>query len=207
MAKSVLLISETKLKAFTTINQNVDMALLTSCIWMAQELGLQTLIGTKGYEYYQDLVRSVQLSGGTMNDGDKILLNEYIAPYLIHRAYYEAMPEIFARKMNKAIVVGNTEQGQSIDIKGMSYLRDIEQGRYEFYAQRMQDRIQAFSGDYPWYWEWNNKNIMPPMTQTYFAGIHLAGGMRKPPRKDSFAGNLPAYWGPEYSRCTDCGDW
>ena len=76
MAKSVLLISETKLKAFTTINQNVDMALLTSCIWMAQELGLQTLIGTKGYDYYQELVRSVQLSGGTMNDGDKILLNE-----------------------------------------------------------------------------------------------------------------------------------
>jgi hypothetical protein len=207
MSKSVLLISETKLKAFTTINQNVDMALLTSCIWMAQELGLQTLIGTKGYDYYQNLVLSVQQSGATMSNGDKILLNEYIAPYLIHRAYYEAMPEIFARKMNKAIVVGNTEQGTSIDIKGMSYLRDIEQGRYEFYAQRMQDRIQAFSGDYPWYWEWNNKNIMPPMTQTYFAGVHLAGGMRKPPRKDSFAGNLPAYWGPEYSRCTDCGDW
>ena len=205
MAKNVLLISETKLKAFTTINQNVDMALLTSTIWMAQELGLQTLIGTKGYDYYQELVRSVQLSGGTMSSPDRIMLEDYIAPYLIHRAYYEAIPEIFARKMNKAIVVGNTEQGTSIDIKGMSYLRAIEEGRYQFYAQRMQDRLVAFSGDYPWYYSWNDKDGMNSMVQTYFSGIHLAGGMRKPPRKDSWYGNLPAYMGPEYGACIDCG--
>ena len=76
MAKEVLLISETKLKAFTTINQNVDMALLVSCIFMAQELGLQTLIGTKGYEYYQNLVRDVQLSGATMSQPDRIMLED-----------------------------------------------------------------------------------------------------------------------------------
>ena len=205
MAREVLLISETKLKAFTTINQNVDMALLVSCIWMAQELGLQTLIGTLGYEYYQNLVRNVQLSGATMSQPDRIMLEDYIAPYLIHRAYFEAMPEIFARKMNKAITIGNTEQGTSIDLKGMAYLREIESGRYQFYAQRLQDRVMAFSGDYPWYWSWNDKDGMPTSVETYFSGIQLQGGMRKPPRKDSFAGNLPSYWGPEYSRCTDCG--
>lgn len=206
MARNTLLISETKLKAFTTINQNVDMALLTSCIWMAQELGLQTLIGTKGYDYYMNLVQQVQLSGATMSNPDRIMLEEYIGPYLIHRAYYEAIPEIFARKMNKAIVVGNTEQGTSIDIKGMSYLRTIEEGRYQFYAQRLQDRVIAYSGDYPWYYTWNDRDGMDSSVQTYFSGIHLdTGGMRKPPRPGNWANNLNAYWGPEYSRCTDCG--
>ena len=200
---TVLLISETKLKAFTTINQNVDMALLTSCIYMAQELGLQTLIGTKGYDYYMNLVKSVQLSGGTMSQPDRIMLDDYIAPYLIHRAYYEAMPEIFARKMNKAIVVGNTEQGASIDMKGMAYLRDIEQGRYEFYAQRMQDRIRSYSNDYPWYYSYSDKDGMPNSKQTYFSGIHIAPGLRYPPRRDSWYGNLPAYRGPEYDCCYD----
>lgn len=198
---NVLLISETKLKAFTTINQNVDMALLVSSIYMAQELGLQTLIGTKGYDYYMNLVKQVQLSGGTMSAADNILLNDYIAPYLIHRAYYEAMPEIFARKMNKAIVVGQTEQGASIDIKGMSYLREIEQGRYEFYAQRLQDRIRSYSNDYPWYYSYNDKDGMPNSKQTYFAGIHIEPGLRYPPRKTSWYGNLPAYWGREYDCC------
>jgi hypothetical protein len=198
---NVLLISETKLKAFTTINQNVDMALLVSSIYMAQELGLQTLIGTKGYDYYMNLVKSVQLSGGTMSQADNILLNDYIAPYLIHRAYYESMPEIFARKMNKAIVVGNTEQGTSIDIKGMSYLRDIEQGRYEFYSQRLQDRIRSFPNDYPWYYSFSSQDGMPNSKQTYFAGVHIEPGLRYPPRKNSWYGNLPAYWGREYDCC------
>ena len=76
---TVLLLSQTKLKAFTTINQNTDEALLTSCVFMAQELGLQTLLGTKGYDYYTNLVKSVQLSGATLSQADSIMLNEYIA--------------------------------------------------------------------------------------------------------------------------------
>ena len=143
MAAQVLLISETKLKAYTTLNQNIDMALLTSCIFIAQEIHLQALIGTKGYHYYQNLVRDNQLSGTTISTADRTLLDDYFAPYLVHAAAYEAMPEIFARKMNKAITVGNTEQGTSIDIKGMSYLRDSEQSRYNFYAQRMMDYLLA----------------------------------------------------------------
>lgn len=201
---TVLLVSETKVKAFTTLNQNLDMALLTSCIYMAQELGLQTLIGTKGYDYYMNLVKAVQLSGQTMGSADRIMLDDYIAPYLIHRAYFEAMPEIFARKMNKAIVVGNTEQGTSVDLKGMAYLRDIEQGRYEFYAQRMQDRLRSFPNDYPWYYSYTDKDGMPNSKQTYFSGIHIEPGLRYPPRRNSWYGNLRAYQGPEYNACVDC---
>jgi hypothetical protein len=201
---TVLLISETKLKAYSTLNQNIDMALLVSTIYMAQELGLQTLIGTKGYDYYMELVKSVQLSGGTMSQADSIMLNEYIAPYLIHRSFYEAMPEVFARKMNKAITIGNTEQGSSIDIKGMSYLREIEQGRYEFYAQRLLDRVQAFPSDYPWYYSYTDKDGMPSSSQTYFAGIHIAPGMRRPPRRNDWYRNLPYYQGPEYDACVNC---
>jgi hypothetical protein len=201
---TVLLVSETKVKAFTTLNQNLDMALLTSCIFMAQELGLQTLIGTKGYDYYMNLVKSAQLSGGTISQPDRIMLDDYFAPYLIHRAYYEAMPEIFARKMNKAIVVGNTEQGSSVDLKTMAYLRDIEQGRYEFYSQRMQDRLRSFPNDYPWYYSYTDKDGMPNSKQTYFSGIHIEPGLRYPPRRNSWYGNLRAYQGPEYNACVDC---
>ena len=201
---TVLLISETKLKAYSTLNQNIDMALLVSTIYMAQELGLQTLIGTKGYDYYMELVKSVQLSGGTMSQADSIMLNDYIAPYLVHRSFYEAMPEVFARKMNKAITIGNTEQGTSIDIKGMSYLREIEQGRYEFYAQRLLDRVQAFPSDYPWYYSYTDKDGMPSSSQTYFAGIHIAPGMRRPPRRNDWYRNLPYYQGPEYDACVNC---
>jgi hypothetical protein len=199
---TVLLLSQTKLKAFTTIHQNTDEALLTSGVFMAQELGLQVLLGTKGYDYYTNLVKSVQLSGATMSQSDQIMLNEYIAPYLVHRAYFEVMPEIWSRKMNKGIQVGASEQGNAVDIKGMSYLRDIELSRYNFYAQRMMDRIQAYPNDYPWYFSFTSKDGMPNSKQNYFGGIFFTPGLRKMP--GALNGNIQAYWGHEYD-C--CGDW
>lgn len=204
MSAQVLLISQTKLKAYSTINQNVDEALLTSCIFIAQEIHLQTLIGTKGYDYYMNLVQANQLSGQTISTADRIMLDDYFAPYLVHAAAFEAMPEIFARKMNKAITVGNTEQGTSIDIKGMSYLRDIEQSRYNFYAQRMMDRLLNYPNDYPWYYSYSSKDGMPTQKTQYFGGIWFTPGLRYPPRKNAMYTGLPAYWGPEYSQCTDC---
>jgi hypothetical protein len=200
----VLLISETKLKAFTTIHQNVDMELLTANILIAQDLGLQNILGSKGYTYYQDLVKSVQLSGGTMSSADKIMLDEYIAPYLVHRSYYESLPAIYMRTMNKALIVGDTEQGKSVSIREMQYFRDIEMSRYEFYSQRMMDRLRSFPNDYPWYYSYTDKDGMPTSRETYFSGIHIQPGMRYPPRKNSWQGNLPAYYGREYD-CSDCG--
>ena len=204
MAAQILLISETKLKAYTTLNQNIDMALLTSCIFIAQEIHLQALIGTKGYNYYQNLVRDNQLSGTTISTADRTMLDDYFAPYLVHAAAYESMPEIFARKMNKSITIGNTEQGTSIDIKGMQYLRDIEQSRYNFYAQRMMDYLLGNPSDYPWYYTYGNIQDMPPQKTQYFGGVWFTPGLRKPPRRNQYSGNLPSYWGPEYSRCVDC---
>ena len=204
MTAQILLISETKLKAYTTLNQNIDQALLTSCIFIAQEIHLQALIGTKGYNYYQNLVRDNQLSGTTISTADRTMLDDYFAPYLVHAASYEAMPEIFARKMNKAITIGNTEQGTSIDIKGMSYLREIELSRYNFYAQRMMDYLLGNPSDYPWYYTYGNIQDMPPQKTQYFGGMWFTPGLRKPPRRNQYSGNLPSYWGPEYSRCVDC---
>jgi hypothetical protein len=203
MSKQTLLISETKLKAFSTIHQNCDMELLVSNIVIAQDLGLQNLLGSKGVNYYYNLVQQVQNSGATMSQADRLMLEDYIAPYLVHRAYYESLPTIWMRTMNKSLIVGNTEQGTAADIKSMQYFRGIEQDRYEFYSQRMQDRLRSFPNDYPWYYSYTDKNGMPVSKETYFSGIHIQPGMRYPPRKDSWSGNLPKYYGREYD-CSDC---
>jgi hypothetical protein len=201
---TVLFISESKLKAFTTLHQNLDMALLTSCIYIAQEIHLQPVIGSRGYYYYENLVKSVQLSGGTMSTPDRIMLDDYIAPIVTWAAYYEALPEIWARKMNKGIQVGSSEQSNAVDIKTMQYFRDNALGKYQFYIQRLIDRVQAFSGDYPWFYAYNNKDGMPSTNEVYFGGIHFPNGLRRPPIKQSWSGNLPMYQGPEYGACIDC---
>jgi hypothetical protein len=203
MASTVLFVSENKVKQFTTLNQNLDQALLTSCIYIAQEVHLQPVIGTKGYDYYQNLIRQVN-TGGTMSNADRIMLDDYMAPIVIWAGYYEAIPEVWARKMNKSIVVGNTEQGTAIDLKTMQYYRDNAMSKYQFYIQRLLDRVQSYSGDYPWFYSYSDKDGMPSTNQNYFAGITFTPGFRRPPNRNSWYRNLPLYQGPEYDACVNC---
>ena len=48
----VLLISETTLKKYTVVNDNVDAAYITPSIVKAQEIGLQPLIGSVLHLYF-----------------------------------------------------------------------------------------------------------------------------------------------------------
>jgi len=60
----VLLISEVKLKNFTNINKNVDMDVLKAEIQIAQDIDLQTLLGTL---FYNHLLSQVSSTGNTFN--------------------------------------------------------------------------------------------------------------------------------------------
>lgn len=192
---NVLLISETKLKAFSTVHQNVDVELLAPMIKIAQDLHLQNLIGTK---FINELYNQVKTS--TLTTDYKNLIDEWIAPYLVHAAVFEATPEIFMRMMNKSIVIGDTEQGKAISIKEMAYLRDIYQSRFNFYAQRLQDELRNQPNKYPLYYAYSSTDGMPPRRETYMAGIHFPPGNRYPPRRDVWR-NLPTYRGPENVCC------
>ena len=192
---TVLLISENKLKAFSNVHQNVDVELLAPMIKIAQDLHLQNLLGTKFItEFY------TQITNSTLTANNKALLDDYISPYLVHAAVFEATPEIFMRMMNKSILIGDTEQGKAISIKEMAYLRDIYQSRFNFYAQRLQDELRNHPSKYPAYQSYSSTDGMPPRRETYMAGIHFPPGNRYPPRRDVFK-NLPSYRGPENICC------
>ncbi len=175
----ILLVSAEKIKAFTNINENVDEALLLSNIQVATDIGLQNILGTK----YLNLIKS-KAQGNTLSSAETTLLQDYIQPYLIQRSYYECIPEIWARIMNKTIVVGNTEGGSAVSASEMKYLRSITQDRFEFYAQRLMDYIKNNPNDFPEYYSYSSTDGMPPSKENYFAGIHISNSMpRKLPPK------------------------
>jgi hypothetical protein len=196
MSQGVLLVSETKLKNFTNTHQNLDVELMLPNIQVAQDLGLQNLLGGR---FYDEIIN--QVSGGTLTSDNRYFLENYIQPYLLWRAYWETIPQVYMRMMNKTIVVGDTEQGKAVGIKEMQYLREIAQSRYEFYAQRLMDQLRNYPNLYPAYYSYSTKDGMPPSRVTYFAGIHFEPGYRYPPRQSSWANNLPKYYGGEYDCC------
>jgi hypothetical protein len=175
----VLLISETKLKAFTNINKNVDMDVLKAEVQIAQDIDLQTILGTL---FYQHLLNQVSATGNTFNAAEKTLVDDYVQPYLIQTAYFNAIPQIMYRTMNNGITSGTMENASAVDIETMKYLRSIQKQRADFYSQRLLDYLLMGRGQnlFPQYNTASTiDGMIPDRTQKYNNGIFLRHVTRK----------------------------
>jgi hypothetical protein len=174
-----LLVSEIKLKNFTNINKNVDMDILKAELQIAQDIDVQTLLGTK---FYNHLLSQIQSTGNTFNPDEKILVDDYVAPYLIQTAYFNAMPFIFARTMNNGITIGTMENATSVDIETMKYLRNIQKQRADFYMTRLLDYLLIGKGQnkFPDYVTQSSiDGMIPDRAAKYMNGIALRNSSRK----------------------------
>jgi len=175
----VLLISETKLKAFTNINKNVDMDVLKAEVQIAQDIDLQTILGTK---FYNHLLSQVSATGNTFNADETTLVNDYVQPFLIQQAYFQAIPHLMYRSMNRGIVEGMMENATSVDIETMKYLRSLQKQRADFYMTRLQDYLLTGRGQnkFPDYVTQSTiDGMIPDRSQKYNNGIYLKHTTRK----------------------------
>jgi hypothetical protein len=174
-----LLISETKLKNFTNINRNVDMDVLKAEIQIAQDIDVQTILGTR---FYHHLLDQIFASGNTFNADELILVNDYIAPFLIQTAYFNAIPHLHYRSMNNGIVMGTQENATGVDLATMQYLRNVQKQRADFYMTRLQDYLLIGYGanQFPAYNTQSTKSgMIPDRAQKYNNGIFLRHTTRK----------------------------
>jgi hypothetical protein len=175
----VLLISEVKLKNFTNINKNVDMDVLKAEVQVAQDIDLQTILGSK---FYHELLSKVSATGNTFNPDEKELVDSYVQPYLIQTAYFNAIPSLMYRTLNRGIQQGNNEFGSPVEIETMKYLRSLQKQRADFYSQRLLDYLLTGRGQnkFPSY---NNAStidgMVPDRVQKYNNGIFLGHSTRK----------------------------
>lgn len=203
---NTLLISENKIKAFTNINKNVDMDTIRAEIGIAQDIHLQTLLGTK---FYNNLLSKVSSTGNTFNNDELTLVNDYIAPYLIQTAYFEMIPHLHYRTMNRAIVVGDMESATGVDIETMKYLRTIQQQRSDFYKMRLVDYLMTGRGQnlFPDYNNYSTIDGMTPdKTSKYNSPIYLNHTTRYGYSKEQLGRSIPMWsemdhYDPE---CSDC---
>lgn len=203
----VLLISEVKLKAFTNINKNVDVDTLKSEVQIAQDIDLQTILGTL---FYNHLLSQVTATGNTFNANETTLVNDYIQPFLIQTAYFNSMPGLMYRTMNRGIVEGTMENASSVDINTFKYLRTIQKQRSDFYMTRLQDYLLIGYGSnlFPQYTTQSTRDgMIPDRSQKYNNGIFLAHTTRKGYNmQDLTKKGLQTYSELEHENppCSDC---
>ena len=138
---TTLLISETKVRTFSDINQNVDTDLIRNNIRMAQDYWVQQTIGTLLYQKLIDLV-----DAGTMNDpansNYKTILEDYIQDYLLYATYYETLESIFVRPRNNGLLTPQGgENSASVDLTLYNAKRESVRTKMNYYNERLTEYI------------------------------------------------------------------
>jgi hypothetical protein len=169
--QNVLLISETKIKNFSDIDQNVTSAVLLPFISVVQQTKLEYIIGGK---YYKQLLDGVINSNLSTNDTN--FLEYFAQPLLIWAAYAECLPSIFMRIKNNGIVAGSEK---TITIKEMEYLQTRADDRSQFFERRMIEELIFNQSNYPLVYTYTSTDgLRPHLGKNYFSGIHLNNGPR-----------------------------
>jgi len=150
MAAQVYFISETKLKNYTNISENVDSGSLRQAIRTAQLINLQESIGTSLYNKLADLVDTGDISDPS-NSNYKDLLDNYCVDVVIQYSLFYALDDFIFKFMNVGLVQGFSEQGSSLDISTFKMIKNGARDRAEFFDNRLREHLFNNDNLYPAY--------------------------------------------------------
>ena len=131
------LISETKLRTFSDINNNVDSALIKNAIREAQDIELQSALGTLLYQKLTSLVDSGDITDPAYADY-KTLLDTYVQDHLLYASYFYCLDAIYLRPRNNGLLQPNGgENSDPVDRTLYNVKREAVKGKKEYYANRL----------------------------------------------------------------------
>lgn len=159
-----LLISRTDVVKFTAMNGNVDTDKFIQFIKIAQDVHIQTILGT-------DLLNKIKadIIATTLVNPYLALLTDYVKPMLIHYAMVEYLPFAAYTIANKGVYKHNSENSTSVDKDEVDFLVEKERQIAQHYAQRFVDFMSFNNASFPEY-NSNSNGDMYPRTDNNFLG-------------------------------------
>jgi len=207
---NVLMISEEKLKSFTSIHQSVSPDDLVPYILQSQDLYLQNYLGAT---YYQQLQQ--QIVTQTVTAANRYLLDNYISTMLCNFAMYHAIPFLTFKIFNKSIMAPNGETASAIGTDEIKFLQNEVRSVAESYTKLMQVYLQNNPNDYP---AWTSPNPLdgftPDRKTPYFGGLQTNSkwfNYKKYRNYPYGTGERGPWRGGngwnDSDQCYGCGDW
>lgn len=142
---TTFLISEAKVRNFTTLNNSVDTELIRNCIRTAQDYRLQSIIGTVLYDKLISDIDSSSLSGYYQT-----LVDDYIQDFLLYAVYYETLEEIYLRPRNNGLLKPNGgENSDPVDKDLYDLKRQSVENKMTYYAERLTNYIIEEEANFP----------------------------------------------------------
>ncbi len=164
--ENVLLVSEQRMKQWTSLDNNIRIDVLTPSIIQAQDIYIQDTLGTL---FYNRLKAGVIANDLTTNEST--FLKDYVGPCLIQYALYLLLPNLKYKMVEAGIVNGTSEETQSTTLDEMKYLRDSAMDTAQFYNQRMLEYLQDNPGMFATYNNPGTDGMQPNKDTPYFSGL------------------------------------
>ena len=166
MAAVILLVSEEKIKSFTSLHENVRVEDIAPFIIQAQDIYLQPMLGTKFFTSLKNHVLT-----NTLTPDETLFLEDYISPWMIQRAFALAIPFIKYKIVDKGILSGNSETATQTTLDEVQYLISKVESTSEFYAQRTREFLFDNPSMFPDYVNPGVDGMYPDRTSPYFSGL------------------------------------
>lgn len=145
---NVLLVSEDYIKTNSTLSDNYFGKYLTPAIIEAQDMALQTILGSCLYNKILTIVED-----GTIKDLEnaayKGLLDEVIQPYLLYKVLSNSVFYANIKLANMGTVVSNDEHIVNLSQKDIDLIEHNFINKCDFYARRLQEYLLNNSSSFP----------------------------------------------------------
>lgn len=163
---TVLLVSEQRMKQWTSLDNNIRIDVLTPSILQAQDIYIQDTLGTPFYNRLKEGVLNNDLTAD-----ESSFLKDYVGPTLMQYALYLILPHLKYKFVEKGILNGSSEDTDSTNLDELKYLRETALDTAQFYNERMLEFLKDYPNMFPIYRTWNQKGMKPNKETPYFSGL------------------------------------
>lgn len=162
-----LLISRTDLVKFTAVNGNVDTDKFIQFIKIAQDVHIQSILGT-------DLLNKIKTDviNNSLINPYLALLTNYIKPMLIHWSMVEYLPFAAYTIANKGVYKHSSENSENVDKVEVDFLIEKQRQIAQHYTQRFVDYMCFNQSSFPEY-NSNSNGDMYPRSDNNLNGWYL----------------------------------
>jgi len=172
MATVKLLISETFIKDATVVTANVDPKYIRGNIQTAQDLYIETTLGTLLFNDIND-----KANAGTLASYDLVLYDKYIKPCLKYYVLFLLAPELSYKLTNKNVSTKSSDNAQPVDTETVKQISQRYRDLADNYRQRTINYLCENYTLFPLY-DLNTglDEIQPNRNKAFQNPIYLDGG-------------------------------
>jgi hypothetical protein len=142
MGQAILFITESYVKKYSNIDDNVDAQYITPVIDLVQKMYIRPILGTA---LYNELV--TQITNDTVSANNTTLLDDYILDTMLYYVLSEGLPSFTYKIENKSVSTKTSDNATPVDNSIIQSEVSRYKDRAEFFGQTLIDFLEANADD------------------------------------------------------------